>query len=215
MVKFGVTSRLLLRSLPLLAVVVLAPALARADDFGWGGDSGCSDPPIFSDIFNLPPTNSTGGLCRAFGNYTGAPITSVKFTTTIPDANADPMLCSPGPFFLSCDYVVDVPDNTLTVEFFGTNSDHAGIPVAPPGATLVDNFFINLNNPVCNPTTGLCTQPNTSTGGGDWLAGGQPEVFTAAVNGAVAPEPAAWMLLLSGMSALMARARFQGNGRVR
>jgi hypothetical protein len=215
MLKSRVSSIGSLRNLALLAILILSPALARADDLGWGGDSGCTDPPIFSDIFTLPATNATGGMCQAFGNYTGAPITSVKFTTTIPDANADPMICSAAPYFESCDFVVDTLDDTITVEFFGTNSDHPGIPVAPAGGTLVDNFFINLNNPVCNPATGLCTQPDTSTGVGDWLAGGLPEVFTAAVNGATAPEPATWLFLLGGLSLLMARTRFQSNSRAR
>jgi hypothetical protein len=213
MAHFSVRSSVPLRSLLLVAFSIALPALGRADDMSWGGDSSCSDPPIFSDIFTLPATNATGGMCRAFGNYTGAPITSVKFTTTIPDANADPMICSAAPYFESCDFVVDTLDDTITVEFFGTNSDHPGIPVAPPGTTLVDNFFINLNNPtVCDANGNNCTQPDTSTGVGDWLSGGAPEVFTAAINGAV-PEPATWMLLLSGMSALTARARFRSNSR--
>jgi hypothetical protein len=155
-------------------------------------------------------------MCLAFGNHTGAPITSLKFTTTIPDANTDPMRCSTGPYFEFCDYVVDTVDNTITVEFFGTNSDHPGIPVAP-GCTLAitcvppNNFSINLNNPVCD-ATGLCSQPTSASAAGDWLVGGQPVVFTGFVNGAV-PEPAAWELLLIGMIALMALARFRGKSR--
>jgi hypothetical protein len=216
MAHLNVRSSVPLRSLLLFAVSMALPALGRADDFGWGGDSSCEDPAIFSDIFTLPATNATGGMCRAFGNYTGAPITSVNFTTTIPDANSDPMICSAGPYFEFCDFVLNPVDGTLTVQFFGTNSDHPGIPVAPAGSTLVDNFFINLNNPTMCDTNGAnCTQPDSNTAVGDWLAGSLPEVFTAAVNGAVAPEPADWMLLLAGMSALIARSRFHGNRRVR
>jgi hypothetical protein len=212
MLQPRITSTMSLRSLPLLAILVLAPALARADDMGFSGGSGCDDPPIFSDIFELPPTNATGGMCRAFGNFTGGPITSLKFTTTIPDPNADPMTCSPAPFFATCDFVVDTLDDTITVEFFG-NIDHPGIPVIPPGGRVVDNFFINLNKPVCDPLTGLCTQPADANGTGDWLLGGQPEIFIAEANGA--PEPAAWMLLLGGISALLARARVKRTSRAR
>jgi hypothetical protein len=210
-----------LRSLPLLAILVLAPALAQADDFSFDGGGGCDDPPpITSDIFTLPPTNATGGMCLAFGNHSGSTFTSLKFTTPIPDADlanpSNPQLCSGGPFFTTCDFVEDLLDDTITVEFFGLDTDHQGIPVVPIATGIEispDNFEINLNNPGCDPLTGLCAQPGDANGTGDWVSGGQPEVFTAAANGV--PEAATLMLLLGGIGALVARAQFQRNSRVR
>src|ERR1700676_5127274 len=132
MLKTGVGFRVPVRSLLLLGSLILLPAWARADDMSFAGDGSCSDPPIFSDAFVLPPINSSGGLCRAFGNHTGHNITTLKLTTSYPSVNPD-FFCSPGPF-LSCDFNVDgtvyhtgdTPPrvgNTITIEFFG-NADH-------------------------------------------------------------------------------------------
>src|SRR2546423_9794094 len=107
MLQDGVRFRVPVRSLLLLGSMILLPAWARADDFSFSGDSTCTDPPIFSDIFTLPATNGSGGLCRAFGNHTGAPITSLKFTTPYAGTDhVDRMFCDPGRF-LTCDYRVD------------------------------------------------------------------------------------------------------------
>lgn len=210
MSSFGASAHGVLRGLLFLAILLFLPAWAKADDFGWSGDDSCSDPAIFSDIFTLPATNSHGGMCLAFGNHTGAPITSLKFTTTIPDANTDPMLCSAAPYFENCDYVLDTADNTLTIEFFGTDIDFPGIPVAPDCSLLStnclvppNNFFINLNNPTCDLNGNNCTQPADINGTGDWLSGGgQPEVFSAVANGV--PEPRSLALLLIGVGGLAA-----------
>ncbi len=190
----------------------MLPTLVRAEDMSFGDSGACSDPSITSDVFTLPPTNSTGGLCLAFGNHSGGGFSSISLTTTIPDANTDPMLCSGGPFFTTCDFVVDTADDTITVEFFGLDSDHQGIPAVPPNIGNLDlspdNFTINLNNPICPPTGGECTQTADANGTGDWLTGGEPVVFTGFANGV--PEPAAWMLLLGGIGALLARGRIIG-----
>jgi hypothetical protein len=219
MLKTGVRSNVPIRSLLLFATVILAPALARADDFSWGGDSGCTDPPIFSDIFTLPPINASGGLCRAFGNHSGHNFTSLKFTTQYPSTNPD-FFCSPGPF-MSCDFNVDgtiyhtgdtppsfptTDGHTITVEFMG-NSDHF-IPVdtvTDPNDPAYFNFFINLNSRVCDPATGRCTPPpNTTSGSGDWVAGSQ---FVMAANNATVPEPRSGVFLLTALGALLARIR--------
>jgi hypothetical protein len=228
-VKFGVP----VRGLLLLGSLVLLPAWARAADMSFDGGSGCSDPPIFSQQFFLPPANATGGLCRAFGNHSGTNFDSLKFTTAFPNANPrDTFLCSADPFFLSCDFIVDGtifhsgdlispgPTNTITVEFFGLDrpgpgATHNGIPVVPACPPTIecgpgDNFFINLNNPVCDANGGNCRQPFSDTAAGDWLVNGSPLVFSGAANGV--PEPGTWMLLLGGIGALLARARLARNG---
>lgn len=229
MLKTGLGSNVPVRSLLLFAVAILAPALARADDMSFAGDSSCSDPPIFSDIFTLPPINASGGLCRAFGNHTSSPFTSLKFTTQYPTTNPD-FFCSPGPF-LSCDFNVDgtiyhtgdtpptfpTGGHTVTIEFVG-NSDHF-IPVdTATGCTDTStdpacyNFYINLNSYVdangrpCNPLTpgGGCTQPTGTGGSGNWVAGSQ---FVMAANNATVPEPRSGVFLLTALGALMARMR--------
>lgn len=207
MLKNGFRLRVPVHGLLMLGSLVLLPALARADDFSWGGDSSCTDPPIFSDIFTLPATNATGGLCRAFGNHTGAPLTSLIFTTPYAGTDhVDSMFCDPGPF-LSCDYRVDgtlvssVPPptgTTLTVEFFG-NVDHsiAVDTVTDPADPLYYNFFINLNNLDANG------RPVFGTGSpGGW---GANNVLTGAANGATVPEPQSGALLLTVLCAMVAR----------
>jgi hypothetical protein len=213
----------------LLALLILAPAWAPAADMSFAGGSGCGDPPIFGEIFSLPPTNATGGMCKGFGNHSGANFDSLMFTTSLTNANpSDPFLCSPQPFFLDCGFSVDgsprllpsgsfiTSGNTITVEFFGLNADHRGIPpttaLNPLTGGPADNFFINLNNPVCG-TNGVCSQPFSDTAAGDWLTNGVPVTFTAAANGA--PEPGTWALLLGGCGVLLARARAARNGRGR
>src|SRR5580704_11949717 len=109
MLKTGVRFGVAVRSLLLLGSLILLPAWARADDFGFAGDSSCTDPPITSDIFTLPAINASGGLCRAFGNHTGHTINSLTFTTAYPTRNPD-FYCATGgldPFFLNCDFNVD------------------------------------------------------------------------------------------------------------
>src|SRR2546423_14589593 len=138
---------------------------------------------------------------------------SVTFVETLP--NVSPTFnCSPEPFFLFCDFIEDTSANTLTIFFHGLDGrtgGHHGIPVAPdcpidtnclPGVPPPDNFFINLNNLVCPPTGGPCTQPHDTNGTGDWLTNGSPSAFSVAAN---LPEPGTWMLLLGGVGALLAR----------
>jgi hypothetical protein len=203
--------------------LILLPAWARADDISWAGGSDCSDPPIFSDAFVLPPINASGGLCRAFGNHTGHNITTVKFETTYPSVNPD-FFCSPGPF-LSCDFNVDgmifhtgdtppTAGHTVTIEFFG-NADHfiPNDPVTDPNDPRYFNFFINLNSYIdpngrpCNPNTltavGGCTQPTGTGGSGNWVAGSTFDMFA---NNAV-PEPGSGALLVIALGALVARLR--------
>src|SRR5262249_1602731 len=98
-----------LRSLLLLLVLLIfSPAWARAEDFSFDGGTGCSDPPIFDQIFVLPPTNATGGMCKGFGNHSGVNFDKLSFTTSFPNANpTDPFLCSPEPFFTDCGFSVD------------------------------------------------------------------------------------------------------------
>jgi len=227
MLKTGVKFRVPVRSLLLLGSLILLPAWARADDFSWQGDSSCSDPIVSNDAFVLPQTNATGGLCRAFGNHTGGNITSVKFTTPYQSTNPD-FFCSAAPYFLGCDFNVDgtiyhtgdtppTGGSMVTVEFFGTNSDHLGIPVdTTTGCTdsstnpACYNFFINLNSYIgpnggpCNPfTTGGCTQPTGTGGNGNWGAGSTVDAFA---NGAV-PEPGSGALLVAAFGTLLARIR--------
>jgi hypothetical protein len=214
MLKNGVGLSVPVRGLLLLGSLILLPAWARADDFSFSGDAtGCSDPPVITQQFNVTP-NPSGGLCLAFGNHSGTTFKSLKFTTAFPNANPnDALMCSPQPFFLNCDFNVDgvvfhngdrvTAGNIITVEFFGLNADHIGIPDA---GAATDNFFINLNNP--DPTTGQ--QPHSNTAAGDWLLNGVSDSFAAAANGV--PEPGTWILLLAGVGALLARARLARNG---
>jgi len=223
-----VSATVSLRGLLLFAIVIILPALARADDMSFDGGSGCSDPPIFSGIFSLPATNpagsAAGGLCRAFENHSGGTFHSLSFTAPFANNPSDPFLCSPGQFFTNCDFIVDgfkfssgTPGSritsgiTITVEFFGTNSDHPGIPSVDPStnpcATLTlplapGCFFLNLNNPGCD-ATGVCDlpQPTNGTSPGDW---GADVTFSAA---AATPEPGTWALLLGGIGVLLARAK--------
>ena len=195
--------------LMLLAALIIAPTFARADNMSLIGGSGCSDPPIFNEVFTFS-SNSTGGECLAFGNYTGGTMGSLSITTKIPDANTDANTCSGGNFFLHCTFTIDTVNDTLTVDFFGTNSDSRGIPEAPgcssftTDCTLPNNFSINLNNLVCDPTTGLCSPPSSDDGTGDWLSGGKPESFTATAT----PEPQYVVPLLAAFGALIVRQRF-------
>jgi hypothetical protein len=232
MFKTGVRSNVPIRSLLLLAAVILAPALARADDFSWAGDSSCSDPPIFSDIFSLPATNSSGGLCRAFGNHTGHTINSLTFTTTYQSSNPD-FFCSAAPYFTNCDFNVDgtiyhngdAPPSggsTITIDFFGTNTDNRrGIPVdTTTGCTDTStdpacyNFYINLNSYLnsdgrpCNPlTVGGCTQPTGTGGSGNW---GHGVVIGGVAN---VPEPRTGAFVLTALGVLLARIRTGKRGR--
>jgi hypothetical protein len=227
MLKTGLGSNVPLRSLLLFAVAILAPAMARADDFTWAGDSGCSDPPIFSDIFTLPATNSHGGLCRAFGNHTGHSLNSLTFTAAYPSVNPD-FFCSAAPYFTDCDFNVDgtiyhngdtppsfptTGGHTITVEFFGLNSDRHGIPVdTVTGCTDTStdpacyNFYINLNSYLdlngrpCTPFTRGCTQPTGTTGSGDWAG----TTFAGAAN---VPEPRSGALILTVLGVFLARIR--------
>src|SRR5882762_1912502 len=178
MYKFCVRSTVPVRSLLWFAILILAPAWAQAADMSFDGGSGCSDPPIFSQQFTLS-ANSHGGFCTGFGNHSGMNFDSLTFVTTIP--NVSPTFnCSPEPFFLFCDFIQDTAASTLTIFFHGLDGrtgGHHGIPVAPdcpidtnclPGVPPPDNFFINLNNLVCPPTGGPCTQPHDTNGTGDW-----------------------------------------------
>jgi hypothetical protein len=214
MLKIGVGFRVPAHSLLLLGSLILLPGLARADDFSFSGDSSCSDPPIFSDIFTLPPVNATGGLCRAFGNHTGSSFNSLTFTTAFPTVNPD-FFCSGDQFFTNCDFKVDgtiyrsvdappTSGTTLTVEFFGLNADHRGIPVdrvTDPTDPAYFNFYINLNSRICDANGNCGPQPTGTSGSGDWIPG-------STIGGvANAPEPGMLPLLLVGFGALLARAK--------
>jgi hypothetical protein len=218
MLKTGVGFSVPVRGLLLLGSLILLPAWAQASDASFAGDSSCTDPPIFSDIFSLPPVNATGGLCRAFGNHTGHNLNSLSFTTSYPVRNPD-FFCAGDSFFTNCDFNVDgmifhsgdtppTVGTTLTLEFFGFNADHRGIPVdtvTDPLDPRYYNFYINLNSRVCNATTGVCSQPTGASGSGDWIPG---STIGAVAN---APEPGTWMLLLGGLCLLLARARLARN----
>ena len=208
MLNIGVGFRVPAHSLLLLGSLILLPAWARADDFSFSGDStGCSDPPpITMQQFSVTP-NMSGGLCLAFGNHSGVTFGSLKFTAPFPNANVDDALqCSPGPFFASCDFVVDgrkydsgahvTAGNTITVEFSG-NADFPGIPDA---GDRTNNFVINLNNP-----DAAGGQPTSDAGAGDWLLNGHPDVFEAVANDAVVPEPRYGWVVLAMLGALVAR----------
>jgi hypothetical protein len=218
MLKTGVRFSVPVRNLLLFGSFILLPAWARAADMSFAGDSSCTDPPIFSDVFSLPPINATGGLCRAFGNHTGHNINSLTFTTTFPTRNLD-FFCSGDSFFTNCDFNVDgriyhsgdtppTGGSTLTVEFFGLNADHLGIPVdtaTDPSSPAYYNFYLNLNSRVCNVTSVGCGQPTGTSGSGDWIPG---STITGVAN---APEPAVLPLLLLGFGAMVARAKTLGN----
>jgi hypothetical protein len=186
MLKFAVGPSAPVRGLLLsFGILLLLPAWAQASDFSFDGGSGCGDPPIFSTIFTLPAANSTGGMCKGFGNHnsSGVNFNSLDFTAPFPIPTSDPFLCSPGPFFLNCDFNVDgvifhsgdhiTSGSMITVEFFGLDGPlgtHHGIPydpnINPTTGLPEDNFFINLNNPgVC--TLSPCPQPFSDTAAGD------------------------------------------------
>src|SRR5262245_40670484 len=196
-----------IRGLLWLAICILAPTWAPAEEFSFDGGSGCSDPPIFGQFFTFS-ANSSGGFCTGFGNHSGRNFDSLQFVTTIP--NVSPTLnCSHEPYFLFCDFFEDTAANTLTILLHGLDRTHTGIPVAPPCPIDFfcpqppDNFFINLNNVVCDPS-GLCAPPHDTNGRGDWLTNGVPVSFSVTAN---APEPATWVLMLVGAGALLARVR--------
>jgi hypothetical protein len=233
--QFDVRSVLSVRGMLFFVALVALPAGARASDMSFDGGSGCSDPPITSDIFTLPATSSAiagspgtgGGLCRAFGNHTTMNFNSLKFTAAFPTTINDPFLCSPGPFFLNCDFVIDGTTvlqsgefarsvgKIVTVEFFGLDTGpggtHLGIPIdrnTDSASPAYYNFFINLNNPVLNPATGGFSQPHTAAGSGDW----QPDdTFQGAANDAT-PEPGTLALLMSAAGALLARNLWRKTG---
>ena len=217
MYKFCVRSTVPIRSLLWFAILILAPVWAQAADMSFDGGSGCDDPPIFSQQFTFT-SNSHGGFCTGFGNHSGMSFGSLTFVTAIPNVSPT-MNCSPEPFFAFCNFFEDTAAGTLTILFFGLDRTHQGIPVAPdcpvgstnclPGLPPPDNFFINLNNPVCPPTGGPCTQPWDTNGTGDWLTNGSAVTFSVAAN---LPEPGTWALLLGGVGALLARARLARNG---
>jgi hypothetical protein len=227
MLKIGVGFSVPVHRLLLLGSLVLLPALARADDFSFADAGTCTDP-LFTGTFtsNSPvaattttPAKPGGGLCLAFGNHSGSTFTSLIFTAALPDfdrTNPDSSAfdtCFGGPFFATCDYVLDRRLGTITVEFFsGADANgvlHNGIPNVTDPA--VDNFEINLNNPVrtCD-AAGFCTtsQPFSNSAAGDWLVGGQGETITGVSN---VPEPSMVPLLLVGFGALLTRARMLGN----
>lgn len=213
MFRFNGSPTVLLRSLLLFAILILAPAWAKASDMSFEGGSGCSDPPIFSQAFTFT-ANSNGGFCSGFGNHSGTNFDSLTFTTSIPNVSPT-FLCSPEPFFTTCDFIQDTAANTLTIEFFGLDGPlgtHHGIPVATGCSFQIDclppdNFFLNLNNPVCGRLG--CAQPFDANGTGDWLTNGAPITFSATANGV--PEPGTWALLLGGACVLLARARLRRN----
>ena len=203
------SATLLLRSIVLFAILILLPTWAQADDFSFDGGSGCSDPPIFGLQFTFN-VNSNGGFCSGFGNHSGMNFDSLRFTTPIGTTSP---FCSPEPFFLECTFSLDTVNNILTIDFFGLDRTHQGIPVAPDcpvGTDCLppDNFFINLNNRVCPPTGGPCTQPFEANGTGDWVPG---STVSGAANGV--PEPGTWALLLGGAGALLARIRLERKSR--
>ena len=217
MLKNGVRLRVPVRSLLLIGGLFLLPAWARADDFSFADAGTCTDP-AFTGTFtsNSPaaatgttPANPGGGLCLEFGNHSGHTLTSLTFTAALPDidvrdtTNSVAHLCSGGPFFLTCDYVLDRPDNLITVEFFsGTNADgrvYGGIQPVTDG----NNFEINLNNPcsLTAVTVGCTGQPMDNHSAGDWLVNSQGETITAT------PEPKSGALLLTVLLAMVARFR--------
>jgi hypothetical protein len=216
MFKLDVGFNVPTRTLLLLGSLILLPAWARADDFGFAGDSSCTDPPITTEIFYFS-TNVHGGACQGFTNHTTMHFDSLTLTAAFPDRNPtspapDTFFCSPGPF-LSCDFVVDgmehdsgttiTSGHTISIVLSG-DADH-GIAV-DRGCSLIascaDTFWFNLNNP---DSAGL--QPKDGNGAGDWLAGGLPEQFTVAANGAVVPEPSYGVILLAMLGTLLARFR--------
>lgn len=219
----------------LFAILIALPVCGRAADMSLDGGSGCTDPPITMLAFTMDPVTGTGvtgtgGMCKHFGNHTGSSFTTLSFTTAFPTHNlgVDPFLCSGGTVFEFCDFIVDGSPrhhssgdfissggSTITVEFFGINSDHPGIPDLGPTAPLTaDNFYLNLNNPVCSPA-GICSQPNVDPGAGDWIDPSSPSgspTGSKIVFAANVPEPASWMLLLSAAGALLARNRLRKPG---
>src|SRR5713226_3178875 len=102
-----VTATLLRLFLVIFSSLLLTANRAQADDMSFAGGSGCGDPPIFSQVFTFT-ANSNGGFCTGFGNHSGANFDSLRFTTSIPNANPSaPFLCSPEPFFLNCTFSLD------------------------------------------------------------------------------------------------------------
>src|SRR5262249_49623681 len=117
MFQSRVSSTVAFRSLLLFAICILLPAWAQASDFGLEGGSGCSDPPIFSQIFTFT-VNSHGGFCTGFGNHSGVNFDSLRFVTTLPSGS--PMFhCFSEPFFANCGFTFDTAHNTVTIDFFG------------------------------------------------------------------------------------------------
>src|SRR5260370_30442298 len=212
----------------LFAILVALPCGARAADMSLAGGSGCSDPAITSDRFTLPATNGGGGLCRAFGNHSPTDFTSLRIVTSFPTNTSDPFLCSGASYFTSCDFILDgvtilhngdfarSTGSSVVVEFFGIDTGpggtHHGIPIdtnTDPASSLYYNFFLNLNNPVIDPTNGTLVQPNNTAPNGDW----QPNTaFTGGANGAV-PEPGTLALLVTAAGALLARNRWRKTAR--
>src|SRR5713226_4586438 len=148
------------RSLLLFAILILLPAWAQAADMSFDGGSGCSDPPIFNQMFSFT-VNTHGGFCSGFANHSGKNFDSLNLV--LPTMSST-FLCPPDPFFTNCAPTFDTAHNTLTILFSGLDGTHHGIPVhptCPPDHVCpIDDFFINLNNCITTPLTGGCSQPH-------------------------------------------------------
>jgi len=121
--------------------------------------------------------------------------------------------CFSEPFFTNCDFHFGT--DTVTIDLFGLDGTHHGIPVPPPvGCPPIapgcapnptpDNFFINLND------AGPCDADGCHPGGARGIGGWVP--FSTVTVIANTPEPVTtWVLVLGGAAMLLARARMARN----
>ncbi len=173
------------------------------------GGNATSDP-IFGLTFQFQINESGGGFFD-FANASGINWTNLSLTTKTPlDGNNNP-ITDPGAYNIYSDLFArntilfknDFSD--ITVLFFGTDSNHPGIPFDPAYEEkdfLLDNsnslrlppfgshFYISLND--VDNIPGI----DNSDGAGGWVPG-------AIVYGAAnVPEPGTLTLLLSGILAI-------------
>jgi hypothetical protein len=160
------------------------------------GDTGSTPIPGLTFDFTI---NANGGGFFPFANASGINWFNLSLTTKTPDgATNEGAYDVESDLFLEHRVSFSSDFSTVTILFYGTNSNFPGIPFDPNWSSTDEeqendlpfgsHFYISLNNSdqAFNDTNGF----------GGWVAG---EKFFGAAN---VPEPGAFTLLLSGILAL-------------
>ena len=136
--------------------------------------------PITGDTFGFG-ADALGGGVLSFVNDTGTRFFDLSVFVTLPELT--PITCGPGPFG-SCTVVTTVVQGTSNYAY-----DIVLGPTAAGGITAGEQFSINLND-----QNGVMMNDDPN-GPGSW---GANRDFTANAN--TAPEPASWLLILTGLA---------------